>query len=70
MVKANVVGPNGITLQARPRREDGSIDKLDASAIENAVITVDNKCCRRLRRTICNRLTTGPPPRLGKRPPD
>ena len=36
MVKANVVGPNGITLQARPRREDGSIDKLDASAIETA----------------------------------
>ena len=36
MVKANVVGPNGIALQARPRRTDGTIDRPDANTIEKA----------------------------------
>lgn len=36
MVKANVVGPNGIALQAKPRRPDGTIDRFDAQTIETA----------------------------------
>ncbi len=34
MVAANVVGNKGISLQARARRDDGSLDTLDNSTIE------------------------------------
>lgn len=36
MVAANVVGNKGISLQARARRDDGSLDTLDNSTIEAA----------------------------------
>lgn len=36
MVQTNVVGPSGFTLQARPEKPDGSIDRTDAKAIESA----------------------------------
>tara|TARA_R110000824_G_scaffold296991_1_gene485221 strand:+ start:2861 stop:4318 length:1458 start_codon:yes stop_codon:yes gene_type:complete len=36
MVKANVVGTNGIVLQSKARRPDGQLDKPDADAIEQA----------------------------------
>ena len=36
MVSANVVGNKGITLQARARRDDGSLDNQDNNAIEAA----------------------------------
>ena len=39
MVAANVVGPKGITLQAQPRRPDGTIDRLDAELIEQTFAT-------------------------------
>lgn len=39
MVAANVVGPKGITLQAQPRRPDGTIDRLDADLIEQTFAT-------------------------------
>jgi len=36
MVKANVVGTNGIVLQSKARRPNGELDKLDADTIERA----------------------------------
>lgn len=36
MVKSNVIGSNGIRLQARARRDDGSLDTADNSLLEGA----------------------------------
>lgn len=36
LVKSNVVGTDGIQLQPRPRRDDGTIDELDAQEIKRA----------------------------------
>ena len=36
MVAANVVGPHGFTLQAQPKRPDGTLDKADSDAVEAA----------------------------------
>ena len=36
MVKANVIGTNGIVLQSKARRPNGELDKLDADTIERA----------------------------------
>ena len=36
MVKANVVGPNGLSLQVQALRDDGTLDEFDSTALENA----------------------------------
>lgn len=36
MVKSNVIGPNGIRLQARAQQDNGSLDTLDNQLIESA----------------------------------
>ena len=43
MVKTNVIGPAGITMQSKAKRNDGTLDKLDNAQVEQAWIDWGNK---------------------------